>query len=93
MTNPTYNAGAVTVDTQPSLVCTVGNGLSALLQNTGDVTAYLGGPDVSASGANTGFPLPAGTSTTIPKPSADSAPVDLYAITASGTTTLSWLTP
>lgn len=83
MTNAIYTTGAITVGTEATLICT---GDGRLIQNTGDVTAFLGGPDVTASA---GYQLAAGDSITIPP--STGAPRDLYAIVQTGTTTVGYL--
>ena len=83
--NAAYAAGIVQAGTTPTLICT---GDTRLIQNTGSITAYLGGPTVTAT---TGYPLPAGAPITIPP--GDGVPRDLYAITAASNTTIAYLQP
>ena len=75
------------------------------IRNTGDVTAYFGGPDVAGDDDSGGYPVEPGTSDTftapkrkdspiVPAPENDTALPTLYARTArgSGSTRISWLT-
>jgi hypothetical protein len=84
--------GAVSVTSTATLVCTVrGVNDGVLVQNSGATDVYLGGPSVTASGATQGVKLAAGATVTVPT----SGPYahNLYAITASSTSTVAYLFP
>ncbi len=85
-----YVNGSASVGTTASNVLTVTPGQAVVLQNTGSSAIYLGGSTVTASGATVGYSLAANASLSLP-PVAEQ-PHALYAITASGTSTLVWLT-
>lgn len=88
----TYYNGAVSVSATPTKLCNVGyENDGVLVQNTGAQTAYLGGPNVAASGANLGISIAAGAIMSVPTVGGGGS--DLYATTASSTTTLVYLYP
>jgi hypothetical protein len=60
------------------------------LQNTSAAAIFLGGSGVTTSGANLGYSLPAGGTLTLP--SVAEQPHALYAVVASGTGVLVYLT-
>lgn len=87
-----YSNGAVTVGATPTLVCTAGaENDGVLLQNTGAVAVFVGGPAVTASGATTGISLAAGA--TLSVPSVGGLTHNVYATVASGTSTVVYLYP
>ncbi len=87
-----YTQGSVSVTSTATLVCQVGpENDGVLVFNGGSATVYLGGKSVTASGAAQGIPLAA--SATINVPSLGSVSHSLYAITASGTSTVNYLFP
>jgi hypothetical protein len=87
-----YSTGPVTVGTTVTPIATVPQMAATVpVTNTGAVTVYLGGPSVAASGASQGFPL--APSTTVNVPAALSEDNTLYGITASSTSTVSFLLP
>jgi hypothetical protein len=96
MTSPVpgvYNTAATSVGSSPTLIAVVASDDGGVLvQNTGSVSVYLGGPTVAASGANQGFAL-AGTNASVLVPSVGGPPNQLYAITASSTATVVVLFP
>lgn len=86
-----YAQGSVSVTSTATLVCLVGpENDGVLISNTGS-TVYLGGSTVTASGATQGIPLATGA--TINVPSLGSVSHSLYAITATGTSTVNYLYP
>jgi hypothetical protein len=82
--------GSASVSTTASNVLTVTPGQVVVLQNTGASAVFLGGSTVTSSGANIGYSLAAGASITLP--SVNLQAHSLYAIVASGTATLVYLT-
>lgn len=87
-----YTTTPVTIGTTPTAIALVPriNG-TVPLTNTGSATAYLGGPDVAASGANQGFPVAAGA--TVDVPASASLDNELYGVVSSGSTTVNCLLP
>jgi hypothetical protein len=85
-----YANGSVTVSTTAAVALTVTPGQVVILQNTGSAAIFLGGSSVTSSGANIGYSLAAGASITLP--SVAEQPHQLYAIVASATQTLVYLT-
>lgn len=90
MTNQSYVQGSVTVGTTATLVCTVAPENDDVLVSCSAATVF-GGPTVTATGATAGPSIPATTPTHIP--SVGSGVHDLYAIVASGTSTVAYLYP
>lgn len=87
-----YANGATTITTTPTLICTPeaeSNGV--IIQNNGTPTIYIGGANVTATGAYQGISLAANTTITVPTQGGN--PHQLYAITASSTATVTWLYP
>jgi len=88
-----YNPGTVTVGTNATLsaVCeSTGTG-GVLVQNNGSVTVYLGGSNVTSSGATQGVSLAANATLLVPTVG---GPADaLYAVTGSSTALVSVLFP
>ena len=53
-----YSNGSTTVASTPTLICTVDpDSAGVLLQNTGSAAIFVGGPNVTTSGAYTGISL------------------------------------
>lgn len=87
-----YSQGSVSVTSTATLVAQVGpENDGVLVYNAGASTVYLGGRSVTASGAAQGIPLAA--SATITVPSLGGVSHSLYAVTASGTSTVNFLFP
>lgn len=84
-----FQSGQVSVGTTATLVCTPGTlpDNSGVLVNA-SAAAFIGGPGVTAT---TGFPLLANTPTRVPTTGAASE--SLYAVTNSGTATVSYIFP
>jgi len=80
-------AGTVTVGTTATEIFQLAFQPGVIVENTGDVTVFLGGESVAASGADTGFPLAAGAVLTIPWSGGE----PLYGIVASDTGTVAFL--
>ena len=84
-----YVSGQVSVGTTATLICApTANQSGVLINNTG-ATVYLGGPNVTTG---TGFPVPTGT-TDYTVPTNGGVINQLYGITSSGTTVVSYLYP
>jgi hypothetical protein len=84
-----FKSGQVSVGTTATQVCSIG----AVPENAGvlvnsSAAAFVGGPGVTAA---TGFPLTANSPQTVPTTGAES--LVLYAITSSGTATVSFIYP
>ncbi|KEF99966.1 MULTISPECIES: hypothetical protein [Mycobacterium] len=81
--------GQVSVGTTATLVCSVGAvpDSDGVLINS-SAAAFIGGPGVTAS---TGFPV--GINTPVKFPTTGAEPVAVYAITSSGTATVSYAFP
>lgn len=87
-----YAQGSVSITTSGGLVCLVApENDGVLVANTGTVTVYLGGSTVTASGASQGIPLAAGASVLVP--ALGGTAHSLFAVTASGTSTVNYLYP
>ena len=87
-----YSNGLTTVGTTATLICAVdAESDGVLVANTGSATVFLGGADVTASGANQGIPL--AQSTTLAVPSIGGLQHQLYGVVASATQTVTWLYP
>lgn len=81
--------GQVSVSTTATLVCTVGSVPdSDGVLITSSAASFVGGSGVTIA---TGFPVAANTPTLIPTTGAE--PVAVYAITSSGTATVSYIFP
>ncbi len=78
-----YNNGLVTVATTATVICSVGERGGVIIQNNGSAAVFLGGPNVAASGANTGISLAAGATLFIP--SVGTNPKTLFGVVAAGT--------
>ena len=87
MANESYVSGSVTVTTSPTLVCTVSQENDDVLVSCSAATVF-GGPNVTAT---TGVSIGAGVVTHIP--SVGGYVHDLYAITATSTSTVTYLFP
>jgi len=84
-----YINGAVSVTSAATFVCTVGaESDGVLVANIGSTAVVLGGSGVTAT---TGIPLAASASVLVP--SVGGVTHDLYAITASSTSTVTFLFP
>lgn len=90
MANQSYANGSVSVGTTATKVCTVPAENDDVLVYCSAATVF-GGPSVTASGATAGVTVPATTLTQIP--SVGGTVHDLYAIVASGTSTVAFLYP
>lgn len=87
-----YTQGSASVTATAAVICRVTpENDGVLVANTGSATVYLGGRSVTASGATQGFPLAAGASLLVP--ASGSATHSLFAVTASGTSTVNFLFP
>jgi hypothetical protein len=92
MTNLTYLQGAISVGATATLVCTVTpENDGVLVQNSGTAAVFLGGSTVTATGTTQGIQLAASASMTVP--SVGGLVHDLFAVTASGTSTVAFLIP
>lgn len=92
MANATYVQGTVSVGTTATKIATPTDGTGGIyLSNaSGGQTVFLGGPSVTASSATAGPSMAAGA--TLILPTAAGAH-DLYAITASSTSNVSFIHP
>lgn len=92
-----FLSGTVDVGEEPAPVCGVPV-TGVQVKNTGSVTVYFGGSDVTAEGAGQGYPVDPGTSENftgaaaketpvVPAPDGDMDPAVLYGRTAPGTGT------
>lgn len=84
-----YTSGVTTISstaTQVAVVPAANNGI--LVSNTGASSVFLGGAGVTSA---TGYPLAAAATVTVP--TVGGYPHALYAITASGTSTVAFLAP
>lgn len=87
-----YSQGSVTVTSTATLVCQVGPEQDGVIvTNTGSAQVFLGGRTLTASGATQGIPLAANATITVP--SLGSVTHSLFAVTASGTSTVNFLYP
>jgi hypothetical protein len=87
-----YQQGTVTIGTSPTLICTVeGNNTGVLVQNSSGAIVFLGGSNVSASGANAGYQLAISGSVTVP--TYGGAACSLYGIVASTGSAITFLHP
>ncbi|MBO0880945.1 MAG: hypothetical protein J2P17_11500, partial [Mycobacterium sp.] len=84
-----FQTGQVSVGSTATLVASIGSvpENDGVLVNS-SAAAYIGGPGVTAS---TGFPVAANTPVRVPTTGAE--PLALYAITSSGTATVSYIFP
>jgi hypothetical protein len=89
----TYLHGTSTVTTTAAILTSVApenDGL--LLVNSGAGVVYVGGPTVTANQTATGG-FPVAVNQTVSIPSVGGASYDLYAVTATGTSVVSWIQP
>jgi hypothetical protein len=87
-----YLHATVTVGTAATLLGTTGSPGGVLVQNNGSAAVFLGGPTVTADTTATGgLQVAAGASMTVP--TVGGAAADLYAIVATGTADVAWLSP
>lgn len=88
----TYLNGMTPVTTTATLICTVpAEDDGVLIQNNGTVTVYLGGPDVTSSGATQGVGLAAAAALVVP--SVGGTTNDLYGVVVTGSADVTWLMP
>lgn len=91
-----FTSGTREVGGNATAICGVPD-TGVRLRNTGDVTVWIGGPDVTADGDNQGYPVEPGTSEkfdgakakespVVPAPPGDMDPAVLYGVTAAGST-------
>ena len=86
-----YSNGSTTVASTPTLICTVDpEAGGVLLQNTGSAAIYVGGPNVTTSGAYTGISLTTTSSPIVLFPSTGGVQHGIYGIVATGTQTITW---
>jgi hypothetical protein len=89
-----FTSGTREVGEDATEICGVPAG-GVRVRNLGDVTVYVGGPDVGSEGDTQGFPVDPGTSEdfagaspkespVVPAPEGDTDPPVLYARTAPG---------
>ena len=88
MANLTFAHGSVSVGTTATFVATV---TAVIVQNAGETAVFLGGPNVTATGATQGICLAANATMTIPTVALLAH--DLYAVVASDTGSLVYLSP
>lgn len=87
-----YSQGQVTATSTPALLCLVdAENAGVLVQNTGSVTAYVGGSTVTSSGDTQGLSIAAGDDRLIPSVGGEQN--TLYVVTDSSTTTVVYLFP
>lgn len=89
-----YVNGQVTVGTTAVLLCTPpGNPTGVLIQNNSAtaITVYIGGNNVTTSGATQGFALPQNASVTVP--TLGDAQCQLYAIASGAGALVTYLYP
>lgn len=92
MANAPYVQGTVTVGTSATLLCSPVSGAhGVIVQNNGTAAIFLGGPNVTASGATQGVQLAVAASITVP--TVGETAHDLYAIVASTPGPVSFLFP
>jgi hypothetical protein len=87
-----YLSGTATVATTRAVLVTTGSSGGVLVQNNGATPVFLGGSAVTADATATGgVSVAAGASVTVPTVGGMKA--DLYAVVASGTAAVAWLSP
>lgn len=87
-----YLHGTASVGTTRSVLVTTGSSGGVLVQNNGTVAVFLGGSTVTADTTATGgISVAAGATVTVP--TVGGAKADLYAVVATGTANVAWLTP
>lgn len=91
MANPPYLHGTVTVSSTATLVCSPAASSGGVVIQNGATAIFLGGPGVTSSGATQGVSVAANA--TLVVPTVGYAPHDLWAITASGSSSVSFLFP
>lgn len=91
MANESYVSGSVSVGTTATKVCTVPADNDGVLVSCSAATVF-GGPGVTAT---TGLSMPAASTSVPPQwiPSVGGAVHDLYAVVASGSSTVTYLYP
>lgn len=80
-------SGQVNVTTTATLVCNIPPDPDGVLISS-SATVYLGGPGVTTT---TGFAIPANTPVTVPTTGSEA--LALYAVTSTGTATVSYIFP
>jgi hypothetical protein len=93
MTNVSYaNGTAVVTTTRALLVNAPQENAGTVVQNRGPASVYVGGSSVTADQTSTGgVELEPGEKLTLPSVASSSFTWDLYAVTADGTATVSFL--
>lgn len=89
-TNQSYATAQVSVTTTATLVCTVPTENDDVLVYC-SAASLFGGPSVTATGATAGIPVAATTLTRLP--SVGGTVHDLYAVAATGTSTITYFYP
>ncbi len=79
-----YSNGLVSVGTTATPICSIGERGGVVIQNNGSALVFLGGPNVAASGPNTGISL-LGSGATIFIPSVGTNPKTLFGVVATAT--------
>lgn len=87
-----YQHGTATVATTRAVLVTAGSVGGVLVQNNSAAAVFLGGSTVTADATATGgISLAAGATVTVP--TVGGAKADLYAVVATGTAAVAWLSP
>jgi hypothetical protein len=84
-----WNNGQVTVGTTATAICTASIVGSVVIYNGGTGTLYVGGPNVTASGATQGVPVAASGSLSLVI--AGDVARTIYGVVASGTAAVNFL--
>ena len=91
MANSPYIAGTVSVGSTATLLCSPAASSGGVLVQNGSTAIFLGGPGVTSSGASQGLSVAANATVTVP--TVGYAVHDLWAVTASGSSSVSFLFP
>ena len=89
-----YKQGVVSVGTSPTVIATIGAAPETggiVVQNNGSAAVFLGGSNVTSSGATAGVQLATGATLTIPTTGAE--PLTLYGVVATATQNVSYIFP
>jgi hypothetical protein len=86
----TFVNGTSSVSTTAGILSSSDTSAGVIVKNQGPRTVYLGSSTVTADQTSTGG-LPVAVGETLTVPATGSFTSDLYAVTASGTATVSWL--
>ena len=89
-----FKQGVVSVGTTATRICTIGAAPDTdrvIVQNNGTTAVFLGGSNVTTSGATAGVQVAANGTLTVPTTGAE--PLTLFGICASGTNNASYLFP